>query len=254
MRKTLLFMLAVLMLVSVAGLTSAQDATPIEFGQTIEGSISNRDYEFEYTFNGNEGDVIAITMEPSDSSSNLDPQIVLRDADGDPLAANDDFSYPISLIVLRLPGSGEYSILATRTQGSTGSTEGDFILSLTNIEPVVAGSKLEALINSDFDVEKPDFFYFIPQETGQVKISFNQDNSEIYASLRLSISPDWASDPTSSYYDNGLDLYNTSLISSATFTMAFEAGRVYILAVSFGGYSPTSSFNDMELPVTITVS
>lgn len=67
MRKTVVFTLMAAALLMVMGISvaTAQDKTPIEFGKYVEGEITNKDYEFKYTFEGEKGQLVSVEMLPT---------------------------------------------------------------------------------------------------------------------------------------------------------------------------------------------
>ena len=76
MRKALWLMLVLLIAVSVAGVTAAQDATALTLGESVSGEITADSYEIPYTFDGKSGDVALVQMwEAPDAiqASPLDP-------------------------------------------------------------------------------------------------------------------------------------------------------------------------------------
>ncbi|MBL8119152.1 MAG: hypothetical protein JNJ78_16575 [Anaerolineae bacterium] len=245
MRKIVLFTL-ILALLSIAGVNmiAAQDATALEFGQYVEGEITSNDYEFRYTFNGSAGDVVSVEMFPKPGTYDIDGYIFLRDPDGDVVAENDDYGYPLSLVVAELPADGEYTIVATRSGGSTGSSEGTYWLRVSQVEIVEPGSSVEATITSNYDEELPNLFYLKPEASGPVTITFAQEVSELFGSLEVS---GW--DEYGKVTFANLD--NTAKVSAATITLDLEAGEFYVLNVarSFSSYV----FDEVESVVTITV-
>lgn len=248
MRKTVLFtlMAAALLMVMGMSVTAAQDKTPIEFGEYVEGEISNKDYEFKYTFEGEKGQLISVEMLPTPGTYDLDPYIILRDSDGDVIAENDDFGYPLSLVVAELPANETYTILATRSSGSTGSSEGGYWLRVNKVEPVTSGAKLEATITSDSEKETPNYYILRPEKSGPVTIGFSQDVNELFASVKVST---WNLDFGGE--DTVAELGNTARVSQASLTVDLEADTFYVLRVerSFSSYS----FDVEEATVQVTV-
>ncbi|MBL8165658.1 MAG: hypothetical protein JNJ61_26980 [Anaerolineae bacterium] len=248
MRKmSLVALLALALVVLSAGVIAAQDKIPLEFGQYVEGELTNSAYEVKYTFSGKAGQVVAVEMLPKPGTYDLDPAVILRDSDGDVLGQNDDWDYPLSLVVAELPADEEYTILATRNGGSTGSTEGAYWIRATLVEPVESGAKLEATIVSDFEKEVPNIFVLRPTETGDVKLGFSQEVSELFAAIDLAL---WENDSYGGATVMSMD--DTAKVSNATFTVSLEAGQIYVLTVkrAFGSYV----FDDMQSTVTITIN
>jgi hypothetical protein len=240
-------LLALALVVLGAGVIAAQDKTPIEFGQYVEGELTNSAYEVKYSFSGKAGQVVAVEMLPKPGTYDLDPALILRDSDGDILGQNDDWDYPLSLVVAELPADEEYTILATRSGGSTGSSEGAYWIRATLVEPVESGAKLEATIVSDFEKEVPNIFVLRPSETGDVKLGFSQEVGELFAAIDLAL---WENDSYGGATVMSMD--DTAKVSNATFTVSLEAGQIYVLSVrrAFGSYV----FDDAQSTVTITVN
>ncbi len=104
--------------------------TPIVYGQSVTATISDQVYGRFYRFAGNEGDTIRITAETL--TGTLDPILVLRDADDNNLAVNDDISPSNrnAVITYTLPANGQYIIAVTRYGLREGTTNGDYRLTL----------------------------------------------------------------------------------------------------------------------------
>ncbi len=111
--------------------TGGEDLT---YGAAVSGSITNASYAQDWTFAGNAGDVVTITMQAS--SGDLDPYLYLLNAAGHELAYNDDAedasvgSYNAQIAGFTLPASGTYTIRATRFAEEAGSSTGNYRLRL----------------------------------------------------------------------------------------------------------------------------
>lgn len=107
---------------------------PILVGDTVTGRLDSETYARFYRFTGEAGETIVITADRV--SGDLDPIVVLRDADNNnlPGATNDDANPSTSDARLEytLPETGEYVIAVTRFGVRDGTTSGDFRLTLTN--------------------------------------------------------------------------------------------------------------------------
>ncbi len=116
-----------------AGTTVAAEVD-LAYGQAVGGMITNDDYAQEWTFNGNAGDVVTITMQAS--SGDLDPYLYLFDARGNELTYNDDAEdttvgqYNAQIARFTLPASGMYTIRATRFAEEAGTSTGNYRLRL----------------------------------------------------------------------------------------------------------------------------
>lgn len=99
----------------------ASDATPIEFGSTVRGTVEESGAEV-YSFSGVAGQTVVISLDETDGE--LDPLLVLLGPDNIFLAEDDDGGGNLnSLIRVALPDSGTYVILAQGFAGVAGAFE-----------------------------------------------------------------------------------------------------------------------------------
>jgi hypothetical protein len=222
----------------------AQEA--LTFGEWVEGALSNSEYEVEYTFDGAAGDLVLIQMIQKPGTYELDPSLVLMDSGGDRVAINEDFLYSGAVIVTELPADGTYTLLATRYEGSTGSSEGDYWLRADIVEPLTAGSSVEATLDSNFETAVPTLFVLTPDSDTTVRLGFSQELGELFAGFRL---VEWGDDVL--YGTPLLDVADTARLTSASFTLELEGGKTYILIVdkSFSSFV----FEETTATVNFTV-
>ncbi len=123
----------------------ADDATPIEYGQTLEGEITQRSAGQEYVFEGNEGDVVSISLTATSSRADLDPLLILINQRGREVVRNDDINTAganyNSQITYVLPEDGVYIIVATRFQQEAGTSTGTYEVSL-NLRELTNGEEI----------------------------------------------------------------------------------------------------------------
>ncbi|HUN08859.1 MAG TPA: hypothetical protein PLQ56_19795 [Aggregatilineales bacterium] len=242
--KVVLFMAALFVVVLPA---MAQDS--IELGQEIEGEVTNRDYEFEYTFSGSEGQLISIEMKPA-GDSQLDPEVYLYDSENELLAVNDDFSYPSSLILINLPADGEYTVVAGRNDGRSGSSEGEFVLTVSEPEAMELGTDYEATYTTDYS--ESTVFLLAPTEDGPLTLTYVQDVTELYPRITVSTAPDWSEDPEFGFYSEVMSV-SSGISEKGSISINVQAGMVYLVEVEMGGYSPETTYSEDEATVTISV-
>lgn len=121
--------LTLLCLALISGLVFAQNAEgSLVYGESVEGELSDNVTEQFWLFEGEEGDVVTISMTAEDESE-LDTWVWLYDPNEIPLIDNDDIEAGENLNSeisdFELPEDGEYIIRATRISG-----EGAYSLSL----------------------------------------------------------------------------------------------------------------------------
>jgi hypothetical protein len=240
--------IGILLIVLAATGAAAQEASPLEFDTFISGTLTNSAFEAAYSFEAESGQMVMIEMLPRPGTYDLDPALVLRDSAGNILAVNDDFDYPTSLIVVKLPANDRYIVLATRSGGSTGTSAGDYILRARRVQPLTAGQTVEAVIFSDQEKAVAERFVLMPEASGALQITFSQQPGDLFASLKLS---DWQAD--NSYSTTLFRMDDTSRLSRAALTVEVEAGQVYILTVDRALFSFAFG-QDISSSIKITVN
>lgn len=134
-----------------ASVIYAQDKKiTIRYGETFTGEITNQRYEIPNVFEGTSGDVVIFEMQPVDTLGELtNPVLTLVDSAGRTIAdTSESFSYGSATLVIELPGSDTYTILATRADGSAGTSVGEFTLSLFQPPVIEVSTILEDEIAS----------------------------------------------------------------------------------------------------------
>jgi len=110
----------------------------IPMNRLIGGTITNETHFIEYTFGGQSGQEIFITLQAA-GYGNLDPYLKLRGPDGTTLDTdNDGWTGRNSRIETTLSQDGAYTVTATRYGGYDGLSTGNFLLWVTDSHPCVA--------------------------------------------------------------------------------------------------------------------
>jgi hypothetical protein len=133
----------------------------IDFGQQAEGSINQATPQIVYTFAGELGQSIIISMDSEDFDSYLE----LADADGNEITFDDDGGgYPDAQIgPLLLTDSGEYQIIAKSIDSSA---KGDFVLELSNIK--VAVLNYDEPLDTELTAETEVLYFRFDGKAGSV--------------------------------------------------------------------------------------
>lgn len=102
----------------------------IAYDDTVSGNISDAMYRIEFTFEGEAGDLVTISMDHT--QGDLDPLLLLVNENGNTLIQDDDGGGDRNARIsgFSLPRSGTYTIVATRFQQNLGTTTGRFDLTL----------------------------------------------------------------------------------------------------------------------------
>jgi len=109
------------------------EARPLRYGETVSGVLDDAHYEDRWTFTGQRGDVIRVTMTRSaDVPGGLDGYLLLIGPDGAVLAEVDDTGDAVmpTLAGYELPADGVYTLVATRFGFANGYSVGAYSLTL----------------------------------------------------------------------------------------------------------------------------
>ncbi len=237
-RLSILFMF-VLLLVPVA-MVNAQE--PLEVGVPVAGEITNSEFEVEYTFTGNGGDVILISMPTLDEdgySNDLDGELILLDSENNIVAStaqNYDFYV---VLATQLPADGEYLVIATRSDGRAGDTEGTFEVKLIVPEAMAMGDSATGSAGSETGSE-----YFVINSEEDFIFLYSKTEGDFYPEIEVKV-----------LNDNNSGLDDFAIASGELDRVAlgdFEAG-IYIVELTEGFnyyFDPVTA--EFELAVTST--
>jgi len=101
----------------------------VSYGGKVRGEIATAGAQVKHSFIGTAGDLVNVSVEREEFSTNLDPIVELRDPDGKVVASNDNAAGNTVNSAIRnfkLPKSGPYSITAR----SKGNGTGTYVLTL----------------------------------------------------------------------------------------------------------------------------
>lgn len=111
------------------------DSRRIEYGTTVNGTITDATPGVLYAFVGQRGDVISVAM--NRTSGNLDSRVLILNANQDPLTSDDDGGGEQNSLIqsYTISTTGLYYLLATRYTGTDGNpnTTGGFSLTLSEV-------------------------------------------------------------------------------------------------------------------------
>ena len=108
--------------------------TTLAYGDTVRGELNDTQFEQRWTFAGQRGDVVSVTMARElDEPGGLDGFMLLLGPDGETLREVDDFQGGVMPAVdhYELPADGVYTVVATRFGFANGFSTGAYTLTLT---------------------------------------------------------------------------------------------------------------------------
>jgi hypothetical protein len=215
---------------SASAAPSLQTATSLEYGEVGRGQLSETVSEESWTFSGQAGDLIMIDLRAIDMN-NLDTHLTLLDAGGNTLITDDDSGERLNSRIgpLRLPSTGDYTIIAARYSGS-----GEYTLQVINVLTVPMLKNGKPLVGRVNPAQPTNFF----------TLESVPDIQDIL--WRLEVRDDDAyTDPVLTVYDS------TGMVASTEYTetgsldpLVPGSGETYAVVVS---WNPSSVGGQYEL-------
>lgn len=168
---------------TVEAAAGVQAASSISVGETVRGELGSSTPSAHYTFEGEVGQIITITL----SSSAFDAYLRLQDPSGVEVASDDDSAGSLNARIgpLTLAANGTYTITASTyscTTGSTCTATGAYELNLdtASIERIEYTQNIEGELTAD----EPAIIYSFTGQQGDV-ISISMTSSDFDSYLRL---------------------------------------------------------------------
>lgn len=178
--KHWLTLITTLLVLALAGPALAQgSATPIAYGETAQGEITNAQFEVPYVFTGAANEIVVIYMVADGNDDFYEPSIILLDADNTVLASADGW-YDVTLMTT-LPAAGEYTVLASRNGGRTGDGVGAYSLSLDVLNTIALGEMLEAEMTNE------DAVRYAVEVTGSFTVEFERVSGDFAPELTINV-------------------------------------------------------------------
>lgn len=225
--KKMLFLITLFILIVPLSAQAQGRLTPLEYGSTTPGEISNVNFEQIYTFEGQADDVVIIELKRSEVAT-FDPYLYLTTLQNELIASNDDYLNLDSRIVARLPVDGTYQIIATRTGGRTGSGEGAYRLSLNKAQANAINTTIEGRAVPG---EASPVHVFIPETAGIYTITYRMVSGNYFPSLKLQQIVE------NNNYMEEIGLIGGRTLHGGSLTMEFELGIIYVMSVEQSYYT-----------------
>ncbi|HEX2907265.1 MAG TPA: hypothetical protein VHO69_10425 [Phototrophicaceae bacterium] len=180
MLKRLLIIFGLLTVLMIAAVAYAQDeATPVEYGQLVEGELTSDATEINYTIKIDEGDVVVVEMRHAPDSDLYSLAAKVLSPDGRPIAdATEDSNSDVSVVGFVAEESGEYTVVASR--GSYSDSTGPFLLRVIKAEALEDGAEVEGNISND----SYDQYFTLPNAQ-DITLSYMQLDGDYSPSLDI---------------------------------------------------------------------
>lgn len=231
-----MFRLVPLLLICCLLLTAplhAQDEgepeTGVIYGGRISGQITNANPRAMYYFDGLRGEVIGITL--AATSGDLDPVLLVLDANGNIIASADDSRSGRDIVIdaLNIPTSNRYYVVVGRFGFGLGSTTGNFDLDVERIGVSSAsGSALrygDSIINNITDMTPQLFYSFRATRGDIVNITMQRNSGDLDAYLQVVDSNAFVIADNDDVPGSGLDAQITGLVIQESGTYIIKATR-----------------------------
>jgi hypothetical protein len=142
------------LLITAFGLSvfSVHAQESVEYGDIVEGEMTNDEFEFEYSFEGEEGDVVVIILTPVELYDELiNPIMILENPEGDTIGDTTDafvFGGPL-ILAAELDQSGKQTLFVTRQDKEDGESVGEFTIEFILLEVLEVDEALEGELKSE---------------------------------------------------------------------------------------------------------
>jgi hypothetical protein len=226
----------------------------ITYGQKVDETIDDEQYQRFYVFDAERDDLITATMRRT--KGQIDAYLILADSNLQPIAENDDSGGGTNarLDRIRIPATGRYYLVAQRVDGILGVGSGEFQLELTregsafeNVNPAIPRLEYSDSYEDNISEADPDsLFAFWGNEGDIVTITMNRASGDLDPVLVLL---DEQQNPVRSDDDSG-GRQNARL----TRITLPDSGIYYIRAARYSGTDPESNPNTAgAYSLTLTV-
>ncbi|MCD4811280.1 PKD domain-containing protein [bacterium] len=225
-----LLVLGVIIIAIVSVIGVAQAETPIEYGETISGSINYSTEIDTYTFSADSNDTVTIRIDGPSSRSALNTEIRLYAPNGTLLTSQ--WSYDNLEMLHTLPDNGEYTIMICDSGIAYTGSYSLFILRINNPSnktPIVFGETISGSINYSTEIDTYTFSAD-SNDTVTIRIDGPSSRSALNTEIRL-YAPNGTLLTSQWSYDN-LEMLHTLPDNGEYTIMICDSGIAYI-----GNYS-----------------
>ncbi|MCA0452771.1 MAG: hypothetical protein LCI00_02200 [Chloroflexi bacterium] len=177
-------MVSLLILASAFVAVEAQDdISTIGYGQTVNGTITNKNFEVSFDFEGKKGDVFIIEMTSDDASEFTKPQIIVLNSEGDVEGdSSGNYGYGEAFFAGQMSQDDTLTILATRADGRSGEGVGDFTLSVIN--PTLLNT--EELLEDSVTSGKAKY-YRIDKVDNELSLTYRKSSGEFSPEVSVNV-------------------------------------------------------------------
>ena len=236
-RLAILTSFALLMILAVVNV-EAKGATPIAYGDLVEGEITAKVTELDYTLSVAKGDIVVLDMRRSKDSELYSTAIIVQDGDGNEVVnTTEDTSANNTVAGFTAESDGDYTVIATRNKYS--DTTGAFQLRPRAVKLLQSGDSTKGLVNND----SADVYYALPADT-DVKVSYLQTAGDYFLRFRIVVVDATTSATLSA---------SATAIDGITWTVGMKTEANYMTLISVGGDEYDLQHDDISSKFTLNV-
>jgi len=221
----------------------AQDEMAIVSGDTVEGQITDDAFEIRYPFSGKAGDVVIIRMESAGQDGGLQtPAFYVLLGDDQLIDSTRIFTLAQTFAygVVQLPEDGDYVLLATRRDGQSGKSEGNFRLSFNVATRLAADTEISA---TGTDTSEQ---YYVIEPSGAFTLWYTKTGGRFTPSISISaIQDNGFSDQVAEMSGRFLDKGTLSITPDSGVLYVARVGKAF-LSNSTGDVAYTLSYSASE--------
>jgi len=207
--------------------TSSGDATTLKYGDVVRGSITAEGDTVAYTFTGQKGDQIILSILPDIGSDKSLSQADFKIASaGKTLYDTAKFSHYYAQGLYKLPKDGDYDVTVSRVKDASATDLGSFIVHLVKPQVLVSGKAASAEITADqvADLRSIDDFYLINAK-GALSVAFAQTDGDEHPNIELN-----AVDRTGKVGSTAASM-SGALLTTGNLGINAVEGDVYVLEI-----------------------
>ena len=236
-RIAILMGFGLLMVLAVATV-EAKAPTAIAYGDVVEGEITAKVKEIDYTLSVTKGDIVVVDMRRSKDSELYSTAIIVQDAAGNEIVnTTEDTGANNTVAGFTAETDGDYTVIATRNKYS--DTTGAFQLRPTAVKLLQSGDNVKGLVTN----KSADVYYALPADT-DVKVSYLQTKGDYFLRFRIVVLDSTTSATLSA---------SATAIDGITWTVGLKTEANYLTLVSVGGDEYDLQNQDISSKFTLNV-
>jgi hypothetical protein len=232
-----IFIVSLSMLTLTPTIIAQEDATTINYGDTVEGQITTDAFEVKYRFEGKQNEVVILRMDAEPRDTGLQtPAFKVLSNQTSIIDSTRIFtlSLTVAYAVFQLPRDGEYIIVATRREGKTSQDTGGYKMSLNNALPLTANIPISD--NASDTLEK----FYVVDSTEPFTIAYSRVSGNFRPAVYVSaIKAAGATEPSAEISGMSLD--------SGTISVTPQRGTRYLVRVGLAFLSNSKGTTEYNL-------